>query len=164
MINKFFVYYILTFVLFYRVADAGGVFLHVTQRFWDQIKDYIFEDYGNIKLFDTSGENFLIVSNPFVIYTQKLQFIGKLLFWCLLHNGAWPHWIDDFHFKFMFEMHIDYIQTIKHLQPSVYKIVEKILNYEGELKPSIIEGLYEWAIQYGFQVIIISYLFYYFKL
>ena len=140
---------------FNRVADAGGVFLHVTQQFWDKIKDYTFEDCGNIKLFDTSSEKYLIVSNPLVIYTQKLQLIGKLLFWCLIHNGAWPHWIDDFHFKFMFGIHVDYIQIIEYLQPSVYKIIEKILNCEEELKPSIIEGLNEWAIQYGLQVTVI---------
>ena len=95
-----------------------------------------------------------------MIYTQKLQLIGKMLFWCLIHNGAWPHWMDNFHFKFMFDMHIDYIQIIKYLQPSIYKIIEKILNYEEELKPLVIEGLNEWAIQYGFQVIIIYYLLY----
>ena len=92
-----------------------------------------------------------------MIYTQKLQFIGKVLFWCLIHNGAWPHWMDNFHFEFMFDMHIDYVQIIKYLQPSIYKIIEKILNYEEELKPLVIEGLNEWAIQYGFQVIIIYY-------
>ena len=60
----------------------------------------------------------------------------------------------------MFDMHIDYIQIIKYLQPSIYKIIDKILNYEEELKPLVIEGLNEWAIQYGFQVIIIYYLLY----
>ncbi|CAG8689124.1 22975_t:CDS:2 [Rhizophagus irregularis] len=100
-----------------RVADAGGVFLHVIQKFWDQIKDYKFGDCGNTKLFDTR----------------------KLLFWCLIHDGAWPHWIDNFHFKFIFEMEIDYIQVIENLQPNVYKIIEKILDYEEELKLGMIE-------------------------
>lgn len=130
----------------------------MTQHFWDQIRDYTFEDCGS-KLFDTSNEKYLVVSNPLAIFTQKLQFIGKMLLWCLIHDGAWPHWMDNFHFKFMFKMHIDYIQTIKYLQPSVYKIVEKILNCEEELKPSIIEGLNDWAIQHELQVIIIYHFF-----
>jgi len=137
--------------------------LHVTQHFWDQIRDYTFEDCGNIKLFDTifdtNDENYLVISNPLVIYTQKLEFIGKMLFWCLIHDGAWPHWMDNFHFKFMFEMHINYIQIIKYLQPSIYNVIERILNCEEKLKPLSIEGLNEWATQYGLQVIIIYHFF-----
>lgn len=83
-----------------------------------------------------------------------------MLFWCFIHNGAWPHWLDNFHFKFMFDMHVDYLGIVEYLQPSVYKIIEKILNCEEELKPLVIEGLNEWAIQHGFQVIIIYFLLY----
>ncbi|EXX57301.1 hypothetical protein GLOIN_2v1469659 [Rhizophagus irregularis DAOM 181602=DAOM 197198] len=39
-----------------RVADAGGVFLHVIQKFWDQIKDYKFGDCGNTKRIKTGND------------------------------------------------------------------------------------------------------------
>ncbi|CAB5181155.1 unnamed protein product [Rhizophagus irregularis] len=126
-----------------RVADAGGVFLHVTQKFWDQIRDYKFGDCGNTKLFDISHETYLVIANPLTIYKKTLKLIGKLLFWCLIHDGAWPHWIDNFHFKFIFEMEINYIQVIENLQPNVYKIIEKIVDYEEELKPGMIEAKFE---------------------
>jgi len=115
--------------------------------------DYKFEDCGI--LFNKGYETCIIAPNQLASYSQMYKLIGKLLFWCLIHNAAWLHWLDNFHFEFMFETNADYLEIIKNLQPNIYKIIEKVLNYNEDLELRNIEGLNEWAIQHELQVSII---------
>jgi len=79
--------------------------------------------------------------------------LGKILFWCLIYNGAWPHWIHKFHFQFMFGLKINYINVLKEINPHVYEIIRLIRNFRKELKPGKIIGLGEWGLMYNLQVI-----------
>ncbi|GES79894.1 hypothetical protein GLOIN_2v1469659 [Rhizophagus clarus] len=127
-----------------RVVDAGGVFMHVTQQFWDQIKN-------DESLFISNNDTFFISPNPLYLHFKKFTIIGKLLFWCLIHNGAWPHWLHKFHFRYIFNIEINYIQILKEIQPQVYGIIQSIRNFNEELKPGKIIGLNEWGYKYNLQ-------------
>ncbi|CAB4430309.1 unnamed protein product [Rhizophagus irregularis] len=55
--------------------------------------------------------------------------IGKLLFWCLLHAGSWPKWIDPLHFEYIFEGE-DSIMCLNALfthVPFLYNLAKDIL-------------------------------------
>jgi hypothetical protein len=131
-------------------VDAGGVFMHVTQQFWDQIKS----DESSA-LFISNNDTFFISSNPLHLHSKKFIIIGKLLFWCLIHNGAWPHWLHKFHFRYIFDIEINYTRILKEIQPQVYEIIRLIENFNEELKPGKIIGLDEWGFRYNLQVICI---------
>jgi hypothetical protein len=137
-----------------RVIDAGGVFMHVTQQLWDQIKDY--DDLQ--LLFVTNNDTSIISSNPFFLHSKAFFYLGKMLFWSLIHDGAWPHWLNKFHFRYIFEMKINYIQILEEIQPLVFEITKSIEKINEELRPWLVAGLNEWGIQYNLQVIISNYL------
>ncbi len=129
--------------------------MHVTQQFWDQIKLY-----DDPTFFISNDDVFIISSNPLLLNSTKLITLGKTLFWCLIHNGAWPHWLHKFHFRYMFEMNINYVQILKEIQPQIYEIIRSIENLNEELKPGMITGLYDWGLTYNLQVINIHFQFY----
>jgi hypothetical protein len=95
--------------------------MHVTQQFWDQIKNC-----DNLPLFISNDDTFIISSSPFLLSTKKIYVLGKALFWCLIHNGAWPHWLNKFHFRYMFEMDIDYIQILKESNHKFMKLLNPL--------------------------------------
>jgi hypothetical protein len=140
------------FFKYNRAVDAGGVFMHVTQQFWDQIKN------DGSSLFISNDDAFLISPNPLHLHSKKFTIIGKLLFWCMIHNGAWPHWLHKFHFRYIFDLKINYIQILREIQPQVYEIIKLIENLNEELKPGKINGLNEWGYTYNLQVICILFL------
>ena len=112
--------------------------MHVTQKFWDEIKDYEIPFFNN-----SNNDLFIISANPILLTSKKLVTLGKILFWCLIHNGAWPHWIHKFHFQFMFSLKINYINVLKEINPHIYEIIRSIRNFREELKPGKIIGLGE---------------------
>lgn len=121
--------------------------MHVTQQFWDQLKDH------EISFFNFNNDLSIISPNPILLNTKKLVLLGKILFWCFIHNGAWPHWLHKFHFQFMFDMDINYIHVLKEISPQVYEITRSIENCREELSPGKIIGLQEWGMVYNLQVI-----------
>ena len=133
--------------------DIGGVFMHVTQQFWDQIKDYECAEFGNASLFIPQDDTYIISSNPLLLHSNNFIILGKLLFWSLIHNGAWPHWLHKFHFKLIFKIDINHIQILREVQPQIYEIIRNIENFNEELRPGRILGLKDWGIEYNLQVI-----------
>ena len=123
--------------------------MHVTQQCWDQIKNN-----DEFPLFISNDNNYVISSNPLLLRSKEFITLGKLLFWSLIHNGAWPHWLHKFHFKYMFEMNINYIQILKEIQPNIFEITKMIENLNEELKPGKIIGLEDWGFVYNLQVIL----------
>jgi len=120
--------------------------MHVTQQFWDQIRDH------ETSFFNSNEDISIISPNPFLLNSKKIFFLGKILFWCLIHNGAWPHWMHKFHFQYMFNININYIQILKEINSHIYEITKSIENFHEELKPDRIIGLKEWGIGYNLQV------------
>jgi hypothetical protein len=121
--------------------------MHVTQKFWDQIKNY------EPSLFNSNDEFFIVSSSPFLLNSKKLFLLGKILFWCLIHNGAWPHWLHKFHFRYMFDIDVNYVQILKEINTQVHAIVELIENLNEELTLGKIIGLGDWGLGYNLQVI-----------
>ena len=121
--------------------------MHVTQQLWDQLKE-------NEELFIPNDNIFTISSSPFLLHARKYITIGKLLFWCLIHNGAWPHWLHQFHFRYIFDIEINYIKVLEEIQPQIYEITKSIRNLnDNELRPGKVVGLNEWGFRYNLQVI-----------
>jgi hypothetical protein len=131
--------------------------MHVTQQFWDQIKNYECEEFGNGSLFISHNDTFIISPNPILLHSNNFIILGKLLFWCLIHNGAWPHWLHKFHFQLIFEIEINYIQILEDIQPQIYQIIKILKDFNEELKPGKILGLKDWGLEYNLQVINTSY-------
>ncbi|CAB4430793.1 unnamed protein product [Rhizophagus irregularis] len=107
------------------VIDTGGIFRNETELFWKNIKTN--ELIGG-RLFD-GDQLFLIQQNTSIISWEYPKMIGKLLFWCLLHAGSWPKWIDPLHFEYIFEGE-DSIMCLNALfthVPFLYNLAKDIL-------------------------------------
>jgi len=82
-----------------RVTDTGGAFRHYTQYLWDTLKTYYFCDS---LLFD-GNEVCLIQQTSDIDDWNLAETVGKLLFWCFIHQGSWPRYIDPLHFQYIIE-------------------------------------------------------------
>ncbi|RIA86678.1 hypothetical protein C1645_828904 [Glomus cerebriforme] len=81
------------------VIDTGGVFRNITELFWKNIQT---KDFIGRKLFD-GDQLFLIQQNSNIIEWAYPKIIGKILFWCLVHAGNWPTWLDSMHLRYIIE-------------------------------------------------------------
>jgi hypothetical protein len=84
-----------------------------------------YENVNGGRLFD-DGENVLFIkyNNESTIWRYP-EIIGKGLFWCWLHNGAWPRWLHPMHMIYAIEgeEQINCIDVLKEYVPYLHNFV-----------------------------------------
>jgi hypothetical protein len=117
---------LLTILIKFSAIDAGGIFRSVAQSFFDEIKTFIFEKLGATKIIDNEN-GYYFLNNDIILYVNNYYYIfGKILFWTLLHNGSWPHYLHQYLFKILFGEDINYIDVANSLSPSLKNLISKL--------------------------------------
>jgi hypothetical protein len=144
--------YINKIITFCSAYDTGGIFRYITQKFWDDFKCYEFEDLGTGSIFEGHKDHHILVNDLILYENGYYEILGKLLFWNFIHDGSFPHYLDEYIFKIMFDEVIDHVETIKLTLPTLSNIINKIL--AGERYGNI-EGFKEWRESFNIQVCIL---------
>jgi len=104
------------------MVDTGGGFRDATEFFWEKLK---VDNFDGGRLFD-DGENVLFMkyNNESNVWKYP-ETIGKALFWCWIHQGAWPTWIHPMHLTYIIdgENQINVIDVLKEYIPYLYNFV-----------------------------------------
>ena len=85
------------------------------------------KDFNGGKLFD--GDHlFLIQQNSNIIEWEYPKLFGKMLFWCFVHSGAWPKWLDPLHLQYIIngETSINCLNALSEHIPYLYNLVKDI--------------------------------------
>jgi hypothetical protein len=89
--------------------DTGGAFRQITTLFWTEAELIYF-------------------LNGLIDNSNDCQFLGKLLFWTMLHNGYWPQWLNKMHIQYIFEDPIVSTKLLKQHNKPLYSLYNQIVS------------------------------------
>ncbi|UZO08631.1 uncharacterized protein OCT59_028884 [Rhizophagus irregularis] len=104
------------------LTDTGGGFRDTTEFFWEKIKT---ENVNGGRLFDDGENTFFIKYNNESTEWKYPEIIGKALFWCWLHQGAWPKWLHKMHLVYVIygEENINAVNILGEYIPYLHEFV-----------------------------------------
>nr|CAG8546384.1 9550_t:CDS:2 [Entrophospora candida] len=102
-----------------NVIDSGGAFREMTQYFWD-----------NIEFLQPEWFNNGMIAEDMIVVDEMPLYLGKLMFWCFIHHGAWPKWFDPFQIEYIMGAPIDVNERLKEKNRYLYKIFSGLKNQD----------------------------------
>jgi len=115
------------------------------------------------KIFDECiTESLVIVPNSILLHHNAYYHLGRLIFWCLIHELPFPTWLHEFHFNYIMDFSLDYNTLLQETNKTISNMVEKIQSNENNINE--ISELEEWALHRNIQVYLLyKNIFYYFN-
>lgn len=94
-------------------------------------------------MFDDGENTFFIKYNNESTEWKYPEIIGKALFWCWLHQGAWPKWLHKMHLVYVIygEENINAVNILGEYIPYLHEFV---INLQSDLRSN--DKLSLWAI------------------
>ena len=90
------------------------------------------------------GDNYKYVDHsPTHLEFDFIYLTGKILFWTLIHGGAWPVWLHPYHINFFLGFKINFIDIFQEIQPNLYKIANQI-----KTDNSVYNQIKDWWLNY----------------
>ena len=104
------------------------------------------------EMFDecTTGSLIIVPNSILLVHYNAYYHLGRLIFWCLIHELPFPTWFHEFHLNYIMDIPLNYNTLLQEINTSINDMIEKIKNCENNIN-NILE-LKEWALNRNIQV------------
>ncbi|CAG8578626.1 2722_t:CDS:2 [Paraglomus occultum] len=103
-----------------QAVDIGGVLRDVVESFWEQIREWEFPIIG--LLFTNST----LTHKMRAALAQETVLVGRLLWWSIIHDIAYPKWLAAYVLDWLFGVEINFMEALECISEPLWTLCSEL--------------------------------------
>jgi len=103
-----------------HAVDIGGVSRDVVESFWDQIREWEFPVIGLLFTNNT------LTHKMRAACAQETVLVGKLLWWTIIHDLAYPKWLAAYVLDWLFGVEINFMEALECISEPLWTLCSEL--------------------------------------
>src|SRR6185312_9427663 len=109
-----------------QAVDIGGVLRDIVESFWEQIRVCEFPIFGPLFTNNT------LTPRMHAVFAQETRTVGRLLWWSIIHNIAYPKWLSAYVLDWLFGEDIDLMEALKCISEPLWTLCNELDRLSSE--------------------------------
>ena len=109
-----------------QAVDIGGVLRDIVESFWEQIRVCEFPIFGPLFTNNT------LTPRMRAVFAQETRTVGRLLWWSIIHNIAYPKWLAAYVLDWLFGEDIDLMEALKCISEPLWTLCNELDRLSSE--------------------------------